>query len=272
MTLLELKYTLKRNINVEAFLGINITTLPTGSVKFTQTQRVINLVKEYELENVAPPTVLMSSLFSDAIQDDSPTCDYYHAYMSLLGKLLLIIKTRPEISFAVNKMATRAIKAANEDFAVLLRIVAYLGGTRELGITLKKGSKRFLAELTKLICFVDAAHAHPDSKSHTRLCLTLPGLGGMFYCASRKGLKVSLESCEAEKDGAVEATKEIIFFRGLMGEIGFPQMEPTLVYAENSSMITLATDFSGNHKRVKHDITRINFLIQQVCESNYFYT
>jgi hypothetical protein len=88
----------------------------------------------------------------------------------------------------------------------------------------------------------------------------------MFYCASRKGLKVSLESCEAETDGAVEATKEIIFFRGLMGEIGFPQMEPTLVYADNSSMITLATDFSGNHKRVKHYITRINFLIEQVRE------
>ena len=29
-------------------------------------------------------------------------------------------------------------------------------------------------------------------------------------------------------------------------------------------MITLANDYSGNYKRVKHYITRINFLIEQV--------
>lgn len=124
-----------------------------------------------------------------------------------------------------------------------------------------------MAEMTKLICFVDAAHAtHPDSHSHNGMCFTLPNLGGMFYSASRKGMKVTLESCEAEIDSAVECTKEVIFFRGLMKEIVFLQLEPTLIYADNASMITLATDFSGNHKRVKHYITRINFLIEQVRE------
>jgi hypothetical protein len=29
-------------------------------------------------------------------------------------------------------------------------------------------------------------------------------------------------------------------------------------------MITLAEDYSGNHKRVKHYLTRVNFMIEQV--------
>jgi hypothetical protein len=157
------------------------------------------------------------------------------------------------------------MKCTDKDFDALLRIVSYLGGTRELGLKFKAGNTQHLAELTKLICFVDAAHAtHPDSRSHIGLCFSFPGLGAMFYCSSRKGLRVVLESTEAETDAGVEGAKEIIYFRQLLLEIGFPQEEPTLIYADNTSMITLATDFSGNHKRVKHYITRINFLIEQV--------
>lgn len=74
----------------------------------------------------------------------------------------------------------------------------------------------------------------------------------VFFCSLR----------EAEIDSAVEGTKDIIFFRTLLSEIGFKKFETTLVYADSASMITLANDFSGNHKRVKHYITCINFLIE----------
>jgi hypothetical protein len=75
---------------------------------------------------------------------------------------------------------------------------------------------------------------------------------------------VTLSSTEAENAAAVEATKEIIWFRQLLEELGFPQVKPTLVFADNASMITLAEDYSGNHKRVKHYLTRVNFMIEQV--------
>ena len=46
--------------------------------------------------------------------------------------------------------------------------------------------------------------------------------------------------------------------------MGFPQTEPTTVYADNTSMITLPQNFSGNHSKVKHFMLRINFLIDHV--------
>jgi hypothetical protein len=62
----------------------------------------------------------------------------------------------------------------------------------------------------------------------------------------------------------VEATKDIIYFRAILSELGFPQIKPTPLYVDNKSLITLALQFSGNHKRCKHFLARIHYMIEQV--------
>jgi hypothetical protein len=59
----------------------------------------------------------------------------------------------------------------------------------------------------------------------------------------------------------------ISFFRlrAILEELGFPQLMPTTLYVDNLSMITLASKFSGNTKRVKHFLVRINYMIEQVA-------
>lgn len=265
LTILRQKYTLTVAESLESFLGLHIDYLPDGSVTFTQPKRIEELISEYHCANVPYPTVPMASTFNDAEQDNAPPADY-HAFMALLGKLIYIIKTRPDIAYAVNRLATRANRATIKDFNCLLRIVSYLGGTRDLGLHFKANSQHHGAAATRLHCWVDAAYAsHPDSKSHTGYCFSLGGSDmGMFYSRSFKQTNVTLSSTECENAAAVEATKEIIWFRQLLSELGFPQLEPTIVFADNASMITLAEDYSGNHKRVKHYLTRVNFMIEQV--------
>lgn len=86
----------------------------------------------------------------------------------------------------------------------------------------------------------------------------------MFFSRTFKQTNVTLSSTEAENAAAVEATKEIVWFRGLLEELGFKQLEPTMVYCDNASTITMAHDFSGNYKRVKHYMVRVNFMLEQV--------
>jgi hypothetical protein len=208
----------------------------------------------------------MPADFSDETQNESPKCDY-KAFMTLLGTLLYVVKTRPDIAYAVNRMATRAVGATERDFLSLLRIASYLGGTRELGIRFERRSRDLHTdELTTLFCWVDAAHGtHLDSKSHSGYCFSLgSSCSGMFYSKSFKQSNVTLSSMEAENASAVEATKEIIWFRSLLDELGFTQKQSTMIYADNASMILVAENFSGHHKRVKHFLNRINFLIENV--------
>ncbi len=64
----------------------------------------------------------------------------------------------------------------------------------------------------------------------------------------------------------VEATKDIIYFRNVLAELGFPLPSPSPLLVDNKSLIELATRFSGNHKRVRHFLVRIHFLMEQVKE------
>ena len=69
----------------------------------------------------------------------------------------------------------------------------------------------------------------------------------------------------------INTLEKNIWFRGLPVELGFPQTEPTTVYADNSSMITPASNFSGNYSKVKHFILRTNFLIDHVLASLFMH-
>ena len=55
--------------------------------------------------------------------------------------------------------------------------------------------------------------------------------------------------------------------RQLLKELGFPQIDPTPVFEDNASAITLATKWSGNNKRTKHFSIRIHFLLEQYTTS-----
>lgn len=266
LAVLRTRYTITTEESLEAYLGINIQYRSDGSMILTQPRRIDELVAHYgpEFTHMRAPSIPMSTTFDDDFQNDSPRCDYTE-YMSLLGKLIHVIKTRPDIAYAVNRLATRAQLATDKDYIALLRIVAYLKATHHLGIRLWPG-KWNESTAPKLYGYLDAAYAcHADSKSHTgySFCLDDP-CNAMFYSRTMKQTNVTLSSTEAENSAAVEATKEALWFRQLLMDLGFVQLEPTVMFSDSASMITLASSYSGNHKRVKHYITRVNFMIEQV--------
>ena len=89
----------------------------------------------------------------------------------------------------------------------------------------------------------------------------------MFYSQSKVQPTVPLSTAESETAAAVTATCDIIWFRNTLEELGFPQAAPTTLFSDNASMIAMATRYSGNHKRIRHFMTKVNFLIQHVEDS-----
>ena len=93
-------------------------------------------------------------------------------------------------------------------------------------------------------------------------CIGYGSKSGFFYARSAKQKMVTLSSTESEAYTAVEATKDIIYFRNVLAELGFPIASPSPLLVDNKSLIELATRFSGNHKRVRHFLVRIHFLME----------
>ena len=91
----------------------------------------------------------------------------------------------------------------------------------------------------------------------------------MFYYKSAIAKSVDLCTTEGECGTVVEAMKDVILYRGVLLELHQPQIEPTPVYNDNKSTITLATNYNGMHKRVRYMLTRVNWLMEKSKEQIY---
>ena len=95
-------------------------------------------------------------------------------------------------------------------------------------------------------------------------CIGYGSNSGFLFSRSAKQKLVTLSATESETYSATETAKDVVYFRNVLEELGFPTIKPTSIKVDNQSLIALATPFSGNHKRVRHFLSRNNYLIEQV--------
>ena len=81
-----------------------------------------------------------------------------------------------------------------------------------------------------LFCYTDAAHLQDQSaKPRMDYAFFLNLESGRVYAKSVKSNTVSHSSCESETKAIDAATiQAIIWMRGFLAELGFPQTEPTI--------------------------------------------
>ena len=263
-------FKLTESDSLENVLGFHINYNPDGSLLLSQPlaiQRAIETMfgeaGETEITEAITP---MSATFNDLDQDSSPACDKT-AYLQIVGQLIWICRTRPDIAFAVNRLSTRSSKCTEKDNSAAKRVVRYLKFTRQLGLTFRPATVES-DEAVRLVAWADAAYCvHQDSRSHSGICFALGEDNGKFMSKSSKQSTVTLSSCESELVGGVEATKTIMWLRDQLEFLGHEQREPTTLFADNTSMITLASNFSGQSKRMKHSLQKVHFMMEQVQNS-----
>ena len=70
-----------------------------------------------------------------------------------------------------------------------------------------------------------------------------------FRFVSMKQPIVTLSAAEAEFVAACEAAREILWMRGILHDMGYPQMESSILFEDNTACIFLATS-QGKHDRI----------------------
>ena len=93
--------------------------------------------------------------------DPPPQPADHYAYLRLLGILLNLTKSRPDIMAAVSFAGTRSSNPTDRDLSDLCYVVEYLRATQDMGHILHKSTIRIYSE-------VDASYLlHFDSKGHS---------------------------------------------------------------------------------------------------------
>ena len=255
------KYTVQQD--VESYLGIAMTRLADGTVRLTQPKLLAELFTEHDevLRTCRKVNTPHSGSNEESPDWDSTPMDRTK-YLHLLGALLYITTSRPDIATAVSFAATHSVKPSEGAYRELLRCVQYLYNTQDVGLVLHPG--RTPSDDLVLRCYVDASYlTHSDSKSHTGYCLSF-GTIGTFYSKSTKQTLVHTSSTHAEMRALYQAILDIIFVVTLCEELGRPITLPAIVMEDNQPVIDLTSDISSRAKKCKHFLMLVNYVREQV--------
>jgi len=138
-------------------------------------------------------------------------------YMQLIGSLMYLVNTRPDICFAVNTMSQFMCEPRKVDWVVAKHILRYLQGTVDYGLDYRQGDGVRLASYTDF----DRVGYASDRKSTLGCCFGL-GLTVVSWF-SRKQQSVALSSTEAEYMAASLASCKAIWLRKMLfGLFGKP--------------------------------------------------
>ncbi|XP_015164001.1 uncharacterized mitochondrial protein AtMg00810-like [Solanum tuberosum] len=157
-------------------------------------------------------------------------------YRQLYGSLNYLTITQPDISFVVQQVSQFMQAPHHLHLVAVRRIIRYLLGTSTRALLFPSGSE------IQLNAFSDSDWTGcPDTRrSVTGWCMFLGD--SLISWKSKKQNHVSKSSTESEYRAMSTDCSEIVWLRGLLAEIGFPQSNPTPLHANNTSVVQITTN------------------------------
>jgi hypothetical protein len=113
------------------YLGIEFAHTPSG-LHLHQTKYVTNLLDEYGLLHCNPTQTPLPSGFTISKNTKTSAIDPT-SYRRLVGKLMFLTTTCPDITFAVNLLSRFSATPQLAHFKALKQILRYLRGTLSIG-------------------------------------------------------------------------------------------------------------------------------------------
>jgi hypothetical protein len=244
---------------IRFYLGMKVDrNRELRTIQLTQTAAIDRILDEAKLTDCSPcQTPMEHGLQLEGVTEPSQVVNQ-KAYAHFNGRLLhLAINTRPDIAFAVSRLAQYTIKPNSQCWAALKRLIRYLKGTRTKGIIYGAQPNPVITD-DNITCHIKG-YTDSDWVGDTSTCKSTSGYlflgaGAPIAWESNKQPIVALFTCEAEYVAASDAAREAIWLRNLLAEIdpsdapaiSLPQNEPNyllpiLMAMDNQGAIALAT-------------------------------
>jgi hypothetical protein len=173
-------------------------------------------------------------------------------YNQLVGSLLWAAQcTRPDISFAVNKLSQFLWDSSEAHWKASLRVLNYFVSTKHLCLQLG-------GDLT---CsgYSDSDWAEDCHNRQSTSAYTFWIGDGAISWESRKQATVSLSSTEAEYKAMSDSCKEAVWLRNILSELCLRPKAALPLHVDNEEAEALAKN-QEHHTRTKHINARYHFV------------
>ncbi|XP_073304639.1 secreted RxLR effector protein 161-like [Primulina huaijiensis] len=178
-------------------------------------------------------------------QDDGELLEDPSLYRKLVGKLLYLTITRPDLAYPVNKLSQFVSAPRSAHLQAVYSVLRYVKGTAGQGVFYSSKTE------AKLHIFSDSDWAAcPDSRrSVTGFCVMLGS--SLVSWKSKKQQTVSKSSAEAEYRSMENATCEAVWMISLLKDLCTVIDIPVTLFCDNQAAIHIASN-PVFHERTKH--------------------
>jgi hypothetical protein len=193
------------------YLGLEVWQ-KRGEVFLGQGKYAIKILQKFGMMDCKSMDTPMTT---DIRKVKDPNSDPVHPslYRQLIGSLMYLVNTRPDICFAVNTLSQFQVEPRHEHWIAAKHVLRYIRGTINYGLRYTASSDVQLHGFTDL----DWAGSAKDRKSTSGMCFSLGST--MISWGSRKQKSVALITTEAEYIATCEACTKAIWLRKLISDL-----------------------------------------------------
>ena len=191
------------------------------------------------------------------LHTEGPLLDNPNQYRRLVGKLIYLTITRPDICYTVQVLSQFMQNPTHTHMQVALHVLRYLNHAPGQGILMARNSA---ASLTAY-CDGDWAGCQLGRKSTSGYCILL-GSSPISWKSKKQGV-VARSSAEAEYRAIVVTTCEVTWLLSLLKDLGFSTLQPAILHCDNKAALHITAN-PVFHERTKHIEVDCHFIRDKV--------
>ncbi|KAJ9538233.1 hypothetical protein OSB04_030966 [Centaurea solstitialis] len=240
------------------FLGLQVRQRPDG-IFINQAKYVQDLLKRFDFGGSNSAATPMPRNFQLSADTSGKPVDQ-KTYRAIIGSLLYLTASRPDIVFSTGVCARFQCDPRDSHLSAVKRILRYLKGTPDFGLWYPKDSG------FELIAYTDSDHAgcKLNRKSTSGACQFLGDK--LVSWSSRKQNCVSLSTAEAEYVAAACCCSQVLWMKTQLADFGYT-MHRIPIYCDSKSAIQITAN-PVQHSRTKHIDIRYHFIKDHVEKGN----
>ncbi|GJT50374.1 putative ribonuclease H-like domain-containing protein [Tanacetum coccineum] len=232
------------------FLGLQVKQKEDG-IFISQDKYVAEILKKFDFASVKTASTPIETQKSLTKDEEAADVDV-HLYRSMIGSLMYLTASRPDIMFAVCACSRFQVTPKTSHLHAVKRIFRYLKGKPKLGLWYPRVSSFDLEAYSDS----DYAGANLDRKSTTGGCQFLGRRLISWQC--KKQTIVATSTTEAEYVAAANCCGQVLWIQNQMLDYGFNFMN-TKIYIDNESTICIVKN-PVFHSKIKHIEIRHHFI------------
>ncbi|GJR15232.1 putative ribonuclease H-like domain-containing protein [Tanacetum coccineum] len=232
------------------FLGLQVKQKEDG-IFISQDKYVAEILKKFDFANVKTASTPIETQ-KPLVKDEEASDVDVHLYRSMIGSLMYLTASRPDIMFAVCACSRFQVTPKSSHLSAVKRIFRYLKGKPKLGLWYPRVSSFDLESYSDS----DYAGANLDRKSTTGGCQFLGRRLISWQC--KKQTIVATSTTEAEYVAAASCCGQVLWIQNQMLDYGFNFMN-TKIYIDNESTICIVKN-PVYHSKTKHIAIRHHFI------------